>query len=111
MAFLGQALIFDTRPSLAVPLGVMLFGSCASVLFLSTLRILFPPISPQITGTRFGQFQRTGQPTPSVGSVFRYIRRMAFRYRFNSVIALACAALLLAAVVLLGLWARTWPAG
>ncbi len=112
IAFLGQALIFDTRPSLAVPLGVMLFGSCASVLFLSILRILFPPISPEFTGTRLSPLQRVRPVSrPSGGWLFWRIRRMASRYPSNSAIAFACAALLLVVVVLLGLWVRARPGG
>jgi hypothetical protein len=44
VAFLGQAVIFDTRPSFAVPFGVMLYGSCTSLVLVSSLRTLFPPI-------------------------------------------------------------------
>ena len=44
VAFLGQAVIFDTRPSFAVPFAIMLFGSCMSFVLVSTLRVLFPPI-------------------------------------------------------------------
>jgi hypothetical protein len=44
MAFLGQAAIFDTRPSLAVPFGIMLWGSCISFVLVSSLRMLFPPL-------------------------------------------------------------------
>ena len=112
LAFLGQALIFDSRAGLNVPLGVMLFGSGTSVLFLSILRTLFPPISPEVTARRLSQLQGTRQAGFSSGaSLFEYIRRIAFRYRSNSAIAFACAALLLAAVVLLGVLARTRPGG
>lgn len=43
LAFLGQAFIFDTHTSLAVPFPVMLYGSVLSCLLISPLRILFPP--------------------------------------------------------------------
>jgi hypothetical protein len=46
-AFLGQAAIFDTRPGLAVPFGIMLWGSCVSLVLVSSLRMLFPPLPGQ----------------------------------------------------------------
>jgi hypothetical protein len=53
LAFLGQTAIFDTRPALAVPFGVVLFGSCASILLVPALQILFPPVSTQTKAARF----------------------------------------------------------
>jgi hypothetical protein len=49
-AFFGQAVIFDTLPSLAVPLPTMFYGALLSLLFVSTLRLLFPPVQsrPQL---------------------------------------------------------------
>ncbi len=44
LAFLLQAVIFDTQGSFAVPFWIMLYGSFSSVLLLSTLRMLFPPV-------------------------------------------------------------------
>lgn len=44
VAFLGQAVFFDTRASLAIPFGIMLGASYTSVVLVSTLRIIFPPI-------------------------------------------------------------------
>jgi hypothetical protein len=44
VGFLGQALVFDTWPNLAVPLPVLLEGSCIAVVLVSTLQMLFPPI-------------------------------------------------------------------
>jgi hypothetical protein len=44
LAFLGQAVLFDTSPDFAVPFGIMLYGSCTGFLLLATLRMLFPPI-------------------------------------------------------------------
>lgn len=43
-AWLGQAVLFDTSPQLAVPFAVMLYGSCISIVLVSTIRVLFPPI-------------------------------------------------------------------
>lgn len=40
IAFLGQALIFDTNQNLAIPFRIVLCGSCLSLLFLSAARIL-----------------------------------------------------------------------
>ncbi|HEY3939474.1 MAG TPA: hypothetical protein VGL97_18730 [Bryobacteraceae bacterium] len=48
VAFLGQAILFDTRPDFAVPFGVMLWGSCTSLVLVSTLRMLFPPIDGRL---------------------------------------------------------------
>jgi hypothetical protein len=45
LSFLGQAVIFDTSASLAVPLPIMLYGSCMSLVLVATLRMLFPPIA------------------------------------------------------------------
>jgi hypothetical protein len=44
LALLGQALILDTRPSLAVPFSIMACGSCLSLVLVSTVRTLFPPV-------------------------------------------------------------------
>lgn len=43
LAFLGQAVVFDTQESLAVPFPIMVYGSVWAVLLVSTLRVLFPP--------------------------------------------------------------------
>ena len=104
LAFLGQTAIFDTRPALAVPLTVMLFGSFASVLVLSALRILSPPISTETKAVRFNQLHRPRQPDVRSGWPFRFPPRL--RHRLSSKMIFACAALLLAAVVLLGLFTR-----
>ena len=44
LALFGQALMVEKLPSFAVPRGVMLYGSCASLVLVSTLRMLFPQI-------------------------------------------------------------------
>jgi hypothetical protein len=44
VAFLGQGILFDTRPSFAVPFGIVACGSCTSLVLVSTLRMLFPTI-------------------------------------------------------------------
>jgi hypothetical protein len=44
LAFLGQAVLFDTHPKFAVPFGTMLCGSCISFVLLSLLRMFFPPL-------------------------------------------------------------------
>lgn len=44
IGLLGQALVFDTVPLLAVPLPVLLEGGCIAVVLVSTLQMLFPPI-------------------------------------------------------------------
>lgn len=43
LAFLGQAIVFDTQPSLAVPFPVMLYGSLSSLLLIAALRMLPRP--------------------------------------------------------------------
>ena len=50
LAFFGQAAIFNSYPASAVPFNVMSVGSCMSILFVSTLRMLFPPITGQKVG-------------------------------------------------------------
>lgn len=50
LAFFGQAAIFGLYPASAVPFNVMLVGSCMSILFVSALRMLFPPITGQKVG-------------------------------------------------------------
>jgi hypothetical protein len=42
LGLLGQAFLFDTCPSLAVPLPVLLEGGCIGVVLVSTLQVLFP---------------------------------------------------------------------
>jgi hypothetical protein len=44
VAFLGQAVLFDTHPNFAVPFGIMPYGSRTSLVLVSTLRMFFPPI-------------------------------------------------------------------
>src|SRR5581483_12160605 len=44
LGFLGQTVLFDTRPSLAVPFPIMLYGSLVGSLMITTLRVLFPPL-------------------------------------------------------------------
>jgi hypothetical protein len=48
VGFLGQAILFDARPDFAVPFGIMLWGSCTSLVLVSTLRMLFPPINGRL---------------------------------------------------------------
>ncbi len=58
LAFLGQAVIFDTHPGFAVPFRVMLYGSLLSCLLISPLRLLFPPT------TRMPQLVSSNSPRP-----------------------------------------------
>ncbi len=44
LGLFGQAAIFDSRPSFAVPFGIMAYGSCLSLVLVSSMRMLFPPI-------------------------------------------------------------------
>ena len=44
LSFLGQAAIFDTCASLAVPFGIMLYCGCISFVLVSTLRMLFSSV-------------------------------------------------------------------
>ncbi len=48
LAFFGQAVVFDLRPSLAIPFHIMLYGSCAGVLLITTLRAMFPPVDARL---------------------------------------------------------------
>ena len=43
LAFLGQALLFDSNANLSVPFRTLLYGSLLSLLLISPIRILFPP--------------------------------------------------------------------
>ncbi len=110
VAFLGQTAIFDTRPTLAVPLRVMLFGSCASILLVPTLQILFPPVSTQTKAARLGKLYRPRrQSLFSTKVLVQRFRTTSWMYHpHGSRIVLACAFLLLA-LVLLG--ASIWQTG
>jgi len=44
LAFFGQAVVFDTQQSLAVPFPIMLYGSVLAFFLVSSLRMLFPPV-------------------------------------------------------------------
>jgi hypothetical protein len=44
VGLLGQALVFDTWRSLAVPLPVLLAGGSMAIVLVSTLQMLFPPL-------------------------------------------------------------------
>jgi hypothetical protein len=44
VAFLGQAVLFDTFSRFAIPFGILVYGSCTGFVLVSTLRLLFPPI-------------------------------------------------------------------
>jgi hypothetical protein len=110
LAFLGQTAIFDTRPALAVPFSVMLFGSCASILLVPTLQILFPPVSTRTKAARLGKLhrpQRRSLVSPKV-LLYRFRTTSWVYHSRGSKIVLACAFLLLA-LVLLG--ASIWQSG
>ena len=48
VAFLGQMLLFDLESRFAIPLRIMLLGSLASLLLVSTARSMFPPFTPRL---------------------------------------------------------------
>lgn len=48
VGLLGQALIFDTWSSLAIPLPALLEGGCIAIVMVSTLQMLFPPLGHHV---------------------------------------------------------------
>jgi hypothetical protein len=92
LAFLGQALIFDTFPSFAVPFQALLYGSLLSVLLVSPLRILFPPVH------RLEKFAHPPQSQP-LHPASKLQRIPKFNLALIVVAALLAAALLLAPIL------------
>jgi hypothetical protein len=73
VAWLGQALMFDTTPRFAVPFGILAYGGCASLVFVSTLRILCSPI--------FSDQSKRPLPNQSLGS--RKLARIPLKAPFQ----------------------------
>ncbi|MFZ0592245.1 MAG: hypothetical protein WAM39_17410, partial [Bryobacteraceae bacterium] len=64
LAFLGQAVLFDTLRQFAVPFTIMVFGSCTGFFLVAALRILFPPIAKRPTFARIAERRPPGfQPS------------------------------------------------
>lgn len=98
LAFLGQAMIFDTQPSLAIPFSIMLYGSCISLLLVSTLRMLFRPAlnSPKMPSVN--DLRLLKQRNLFLAKLpFQQIRWAIgeVRFSFKTKVTLACAAALL----------------
>jgi hypothetical protein len=104
LAFFGQAVIFDTRPSFVVPFGIMLYGSCTSLVLASTLRILFPPILSNRSKRALLHEPHLSQRPGIIASraTFEEIRQriseVPFPLRFKT--AATCAAVLVVAALL-----------
>jgi hypothetical protein len=92
LAFLGQAVVFDTLPNFAVPFSTLLYGSLLSVLLVSPLRILFPPVH------RLEKFAHPPQNQP-LNPVSKLQRIPKFNLALIVVAALVAAALLLAPIL------------
>lgn len=99
VAFLGQAVLFDAHPSFAVPFGIMLYGSCTSLVLVSTLRMLFPPI---LNG--WSKIALLNEPRVSRKSIFQQAP-----LRLKTTITIA-AVLLVAALLTSNMWHATAPA-
>ena len=106
LAFFGQAVIFDACRSFSVPFGVMLYGSCVSVVLICTLRMLFPPV---LSSRSKGALLKPTSNKPDLIAIrvpFQQIRQAACeihssrRWKFVStyVAVLVIAELLLSAV-------------
>jgi hypothetical protein len=102
LAFLGQAFIFDTHTSLAVPFPIMLYGSVLGCLLISPLRILFPPTQrrPKLVTSHQPPRLRTRflDPTISAQKVRKNINHVRTGPRLSLILAMAAA--LLAAALL-----------
>jgi hypothetical protein len=106
LAFLGQAVVFDMLPSFAVPFRTLLYGSLVSVLFVSPLRILFPPVHLPGKFARLNElrpFQRWGLiPTSSPQRLLQNVSKIQRPPKFNwlpIILVALLAAILLFAVV------------
>jgi hypothetical protein len=106
VAFLGQAVLFDTHPNFAVPFGIMLYGSCTSLVLVSTLRMFFPPI---LNG--WSKIALLNEPRVSRKSklVPRTMILPQAPVRLKTAITIA-AVLLVAALLTSNMWHATAPA-
>lgn len=105
-SFLGQAVIFDTRPGLAVPFSITLCGSLIGLVSVSTLRLLFRPLLNRQSKTVF--LSQRFQPPNLIlekAVVHRTIRRLSdtqphskLKIKANSPLLLTAALLLIAAM-------------
>ncbi len=103
LAFLGQAVLFDTVRGLAVPFAVMLFGSCTAFFLVSALRMLFPPMPKRPTFARRAERRARGlQPTDFNSELRRFADRSPEPGR-----RLVYAALIVLAILIgLSIWRR-----
>jgi hypothetical protein len=92
LAFLGQAVVFDMFPSYAVPFSTLLYGSLLSVLLVSPLRVLFPPVH------RLEKFAHAPQSQP-LNPMSKLQRIPKLNLAIIVVAALLAAALLLAPIL------------
>jgi hypothetical protein len=92
LAFLGQAVVFDMLPNFAVPFPTLLYGSLLSVLLVSPLRVLFPPVH------QLEKFAHPPQSQP-LNPVSKLQRIPKFNLALIVVAALLAAALLLAPIL------------
>lgn len=110
LAFLGQAVVFDTQPSLAVLFRTLLYGSLLSLLLLSPLRILFPPVERRARFARPNArpFQSPQVvPASSLQQLRESVSKVQSRPKFNSVLAIL--ALFTAALLLPTIWHGALP--
>jgi hypothetical protein len=106
LAFLGQAFIFDMHASLAVPFRMLLHGCLLSLLLVSPLRILFPPVHrlPKLVRPNKPQpFQRWQLiPTSSLQRLIESMNQMQsppkLNWLFMFLVALLAAILLFAVI-------------
>ncbi len=105
LAFLGQALVFDARSSLAVPFGIMLYGSCAGILLIAGLRVVFPPVDSPLRFALLNELRSRQDPSLVFAKApFQQIRRRMSRVQpapgFKIASACGVAFLILAVFVL-----------
>lgn len=106
LAFLGQAVVFDMLPSFAVPFQTLLYGSLLSVLLVSPLRVLFPPVHRLPKFARPNElrpFQRwrlipTSSPQRLLQNMSKIQRPPKFNWLLVILVALLAAILLFAVV-------------
>jgi hypothetical protein len=106
LAFLGQAVIFDTHASFAIPFRIMLYGSVLSCSLISPLRILFPPTQRRpklVTSNQPRPFQhRPLGPALSAQRLSKTVTKVRTAPKLSLILAML-AALLAAALLLVRL--------